>query len=112
MAIQWFPGHMTTARKKAAETMAQIDVVVEVSPRRPEAGSNPTIHELLASPALRSRPLNKADSLTREATASPIISTAARRAGGGDLRQETADEACRAGAGWRHTATIPSSRCG
>ena len=47
MAIQWFPGHMTTARKKAAETMAQIDVVVEVlDARLPEAGSNPMIHEL------------------------------------------------------------------
>ena len=30
MAIQWFPGHMTSARKKAAETMARIDVVIEV----------------------------------------------------------------------------------
>jgi ribosome biogenesis GTPase A len=47
MAIQWFHGHMTTARKKAAETMAQIDVVVEVlDARLPEAGSNPMIHEL------------------------------------------------------------------
>jgi ribosome biogenesis GTPase A len=47
MARQWFPGHMTTARKKAAETMAQIDVVVEVlDARLPEAGSNPMIHEL------------------------------------------------------------------
>ncbi len=47
MPIQWFPGHMTTARKKAAETMAQIEVVVEVlDARLPEAGSNPMIHEL------------------------------------------------------------------
>ena len=23
MSIQWFPGHMTSARKKAAETMAR-----------------------------------------------------------------------------------------
>ena len=30
MAIQWFPGHMTSARKKAAETMAHVDVVIEV----------------------------------------------------------------------------------
>jgi len=27
MAIQWYPGHMTSARKKAGETMARIDVV-------------------------------------------------------------------------------------
>ncbi|AAZ98073.1 GTPase [Thiobacillus denitrificans ATCC 25259] len=63
MVIQWFPGHMTTARKKAAETMAQIDVVVEVlDARLPEAGCNPMIHELRAH---RQRPclkvLNKVD---------------------------------------------------
>lgn len=63
MAIQWYPGHMTSARKKAAETMAQVDVVVEVvDGRLPEASSNPMIHELRA---FRQRPclklLNKAD---------------------------------------------------
>ena len=63
MAIQWFPGHMTSARKKAAETMARIDVVIEVLDARvPEAGSNPLIHELRLH---RQRPclkiLNKAD---------------------------------------------------
>ena len=70
MPIQWFPGHMTTARKKAAETMAQIDVVVEVlDARLPEAGSNPMIHELRAH---RQRPclkvLNKIDLADPEAT--------------------------------------------
>ncbi|NBR98581.1 MAG: ribosome biogenesis GTPase YlqF, partial [Betaproteobacteria bacterium] len=30
MPIQWFPGHMAAARKKAAETLAQADVVIEV----------------------------------------------------------------------------------
>jgi len=70
MAIQWFPGHMTTARKKAAETMAQIDVVVEVlDARLPEAGSNPMIHELRTH---RQRAclklLNKADLADPEAT--------------------------------------------
>jgi ribosome biogenesis GTPase A len=47
MAIQWFPGHMTSARRKAAETMALTDVVIEVlDARLPEASSNPMIHEL------------------------------------------------------------------
>ncbi len=47
MAIQWFPGHMTLARKKAAETMASTDVVIEVvDARLPEASCNPMIHEL------------------------------------------------------------------
>ncbi len=63
MAIQWFPGHMTSARKNAAETMARIDVVIEVLDARvPEAGSNPLINELRLH---RQRPclkiLNKTD---------------------------------------------------
>jgi ribosome biogenesis GTPase A len=63
MAIQWFPGHMTSARRKAAETMALTDVVVEVLDARcPEASSNPMIRELRLA---RQRPclrlLNKAD---------------------------------------------------
>jgi ribosome biogenesis GTPase A len=63
MSIQWFPGHMTSARKKAGETLAMADVVVEVlDARLPQASSNPMIHELRA---FRQRPclklLNKAD---------------------------------------------------
>ncbi|HEY5994148.1 MAG TPA: ribosome biogenesis GTPase YlqF [Gallionellaceae bacterium] len=63
MAIQWFPGHMTSARKKAAETMEFIDVVIEVlDARAPEASCNPLIRELREH---RQRPclkiLNKAD---------------------------------------------------
>ena len=47
MAIQWFPGHMTSARRKAAETMAVTDVVIEVvDARLPEASTNPLVHEL------------------------------------------------------------------
>jgi ribosome biogenesis GTPase A len=63
MAIQWFPGHMTQARKKAAETMEFIDIVIEVLDARvPEASHNPMIEELRL---FRQRPnlklLNKAD---------------------------------------------------
>ena len=63
MTIQWFPGHMTSARKKAAETMAYSDVVIEVlDARLPEASSNPMIRQLREH---RQRPclklLNKAD---------------------------------------------------
>ena len=70
MPIQWFPGHMTTARKKAAETMALIDVVVEVlDARLPEAGSNPMIHELrLHRQRSCLKLLNKADLADPEAT--------------------------------------------
>ncbi|MDD2913923.1 MAG: ribosome biogenesis GTPase YlqF [Gallionella sp.] len=63
MSIQWFPGHMTSARRNAAETMAVIDVVIEVlDARAPEASCNPMIKELREQ---RQRPclkiLNKAD---------------------------------------------------
>jgi ribosome biogenesis GTPase A len=63
MAIQWYPGHMTSARKKAAETMEFIDIVIEVLDARiPEASHNPMIEELRL---FRQRPnlkiLNKAD---------------------------------------------------
>ncbi|MEZ0231320.1 MAG: ribosome biogenesis GTPase YlqF [Methylophilaceae bacterium] len=63
MAIQWYPGHMTSARKKAAETMEYIDVVIEVLDARvPEASHNPLIEEMRL---FRQRPnlkiLNKAD---------------------------------------------------
>jgi ribosome biogenesis GTPase A len=63
MSIQWFPGHMTAAKKKAAETMEFTDIVIEVLDARiPEASRNPMIHELRLH---RQRPnlkiLNKAD---------------------------------------------------
>ena len=63
MAIQWYPGHMTSARKKAAETMEFIDVVIEVlDARLPAASHNPIIDEMRL---FRQRPnlkiLNKAD---------------------------------------------------
>ena len=63
MSIQWFPGHMTSARRKAAEAMEFIDVVIEVlDARLPEASCNPLIRELRLH---RQRPclkiLNKAD---------------------------------------------------
>ena len=70
MAIQWYPGHMTSARKKAAETMATIDVVIEVvDARLPEASTNPLVRELRLH---RQRPclkvLNKADLADPDAT--------------------------------------------
>ena len=71
MTIEWFPGHMATARKKAAETMAKIDVVIEVlDARLPGASSNPLIERLRNE---RTRPclkvLNKADLADPEASA-------------------------------------------
>ena len=63
MLIQWFPGHMVTAQKRAAETMAAVDLVVEVLDARiPYSSCNPLIEALRkarARPALKL--LNKAD---------------------------------------------------
>jgi ribosome biogenesis GTPase A len=63
MTIQWFPGHMNTARREAAKTIEAIDVIVEIlDARMPDASSNPMITELRLH---RQRPclkvLNKAD---------------------------------------------------
>ncbi|MGQ5522784.1 ribosome biogenesis GTPase YlqF [Chitinimonas sp. PSY-7] len=63
MAIQWFPGHMNKAKKQIADTMAKVDMVIEVlDARLPRITTNPLIHELRVH---RQRPslkvLNKAD---------------------------------------------------
>ncbi|RJG05260.1 ribosome biogenesis GTPase YlqF [Noviherbaspirillum cavernae] len=63
MSIQWFPGHMNAARKKAAESMEKTDLVIEVlDARLPQASANPMIEQLRKH---RQRPclkiLNKAD---------------------------------------------------
>ncbi|HEV7478003.1 MAG TPA: ribosome biogenesis GTPase YlqF [Burkholderiales bacterium] len=63
MSVNWFPGHMDTARKEAAKTMAKIDVVIEIlDARLPGASSNPMIERLRlhrARPCLKV--LNKSD---------------------------------------------------
>jgi ribosome biogenesis GTPase A len=63
MSIQWYPGHMNAARKKAAEAMENTDLVIEVlDARLPQASCNPMIEELRR---FRQKPclklLNKSD---------------------------------------------------
>ncbi|MBB3214292.1 ribosome biogenesis GTPase A [Herbaspirillum sp. Sphag1AN] len=63
MSIQWFPGHMNAARKKAAEAMEKVDLVIEVlDARLPQASCNPMIEQIRLH---RQRPclkiLNKSD---------------------------------------------------
>ena len=63
MSIQWYPGHMNAARKKAAEAMEKTDLVIEVQDARlPEASCNPMIEQLRT---FRQKPclkiLNKSD---------------------------------------------------
>ncbi|MES2740950.1 MAG: ribosome biogenesis GTPase YlqF [Pseudomonadota bacterium] len=71
MAIQWYPGHMNAAKKKAAESMENTDLVIEVvDARLPEASCNPMVEELRL---FRQRPclkiLNKTDLADPDATA-------------------------------------------
>ena len=63
MSIQWFPGHMVAAQKKAAETMEFTDVVIEVlDARMPGASQNPMIKELgSARQRAHLKVLNKSD---------------------------------------------------
>ncbi len=47
MPIQWFPGHMTKARRLIAETMPSQDVIIEVlDARYPRSSENPLLTEL------------------------------------------------------------------
>ena len=68
--IDWFPGHMVTARKEAVETMRKTDVVIEVLDARvPLSSCNPMIEGLRQEnqrPALKI--LNKADVADPELT--------------------------------------------
>jgi ribosome biogenesis GTPase A len=63
MTIEWYPGHMATARREAMETMRTTDVVIEVLDARvPLASLNPVFEALRREnrrPALKV--LNKVD---------------------------------------------------
>jgi len=61
MKIQWYPGHMTKARRMLAENMKLIDAVVEiVDARAPLATRNPDFDDLFANKR-RIVILNKSD---------------------------------------------------
>ena len=71
MSIQWFPGHMNSAKKQAEEQMENIDLVIEVlDARLPEASRNPLVEKMRK---FRQRPclkiLNKIDLADPVATA-------------------------------------------
>ena len=82
MTVKWFPGHMATARKKVVETMAKIDVVIEVlDARLPGASSNPMIEQMRLH---RQRPclkvLNKSDLADPDVTAAWVRHLGAEKA--------------------------------
>ena len=61
MKIQWYPGHMTKAKRAMSEDIKIIDIVIEMlDARAPMATSNPYI-EKLAIGKSRIIILNKAD---------------------------------------------------
>ena len=70
MSLQWYPGHMTKARRELALLMPSRDVVIEVlDARMPAASSNPLLTELR-----RSKPCIKV--LTKSDLADPVATKA------------------------------------
>jgi ribosome biogenesis GTPase A len=68
MTIQWFPGHMTKARRQIEEKLKLIDVVIELLDARiPMSSRNPMIDEILAGKR-RLVVLNKVDLADPEVT--------------------------------------------
>lgn len=68
MNYQWYPGHMTKARRMMQEDMKLIDLVIELLDARvPLSSRNPDIDELAANKS-RMILLNKADLADREKT--------------------------------------------
>ncbi|AUX20819.1 GTPase YlqF [Sorangium cellulosum] len=61
MSIQWYPGHMTRARRAIAESMPIQDVIIEVlDARMPRSSENPVVAELRGQkPCIKV--LNKSD---------------------------------------------------
>lgn len=70
MSIQWYPGHMTKARREIAESMRDQDVIIEVlDARMPRASENPMIAALR-----RDKPCIKV--LTKSDVADPSVTEA------------------------------------
>jgi ribosome biogenesis GTPase A len=69
MSLQWYPGHMTKARRELAALMPSQDVVIEVlDARLPEASANPVVTELR-----QDKPCIKV--LTKSDLADPAVTT-------------------------------------
>lgn len=69
MNIQWYPGHMTKAKRMMQEDIKLIDVVIElIDARVPYSSKNPDI-DALAANKYRLILLNKTDLADASATA-------------------------------------------
>ena len=61
MDIQWYPGHMTKAKRQMQEDIKLVDLVIELlDARRPASSKNPDIDDLAKNKS-RLVILNKAD---------------------------------------------------
>ncbi|MBA3460923.1 MAG: ribosome biogenesis GTPase YlqF [Deltaproteobacteria bacterium] len=70
MSLQWYPGHMTKARRELVALMPSQDVMIEViDSRLPKASSNPLVAELRGT-----RPVIKV--LTKSDLADPAVTRA------------------------------------
>jgi len=67
-AINWYPGHMARAKRKLADQLSRVDVVVELCDARiPRASRNPDLNDLVKNKK-RLLILNKADLADEAAT--------------------------------------------
>ena len=78
MAVQWFPGHMASTRRRITEDLKQVDVVAELLDARvPRSSQNPMLQKLA-----KGKPkvvlLNKSDMADPNATARWVEYYAAR----------------------------------
>jgi len=82
MSIQWYPGHMTKARRELAAAMPAQDVIIEVlDARLPAASENPVVTELRRQkPCLKV--LNKSDLADPQITEAWLRHFELARAGG------------------------------
>lgn len=93
MQIQWYPGHMTKARRMMSENLKLIDVVVElVDARAPRATRNPDFDDLFSAKSRRCDPEQMRPGRPRchEGVGGVLQKTGDRRAqdGGDRLLQE------------------------
>lgn len=88
MSIQWYPGHMTKARRELAAAIPAQDVIIEVlDARLPAASANPVVTELRGQKACL-KVLTKSDLADPEVTEAwlrRLESAAARAEGAGPV---------------------------
>ena len=78
MNLQWYPGHMTKARRAMQEDLRLIDVVIElVDARVPVSSKNPDIEEMVKNKS-RILLLNKSDMADSEFTGQWISKSTGR----------------------------------